>query len=346
MEVTRLRVGVIGAGGIASGVHFPALREIERCELVWVCDLNADRARAAADRWGVPLHGTSYAELISELRPDAVFVLVQPDQCFRVAMDAMRAGCHVFIEKPMGITGFQAESMARASLECGVQCQLGFNRRFIPLVREVLKEMRALGPVHQVDGWFYKHGDASFYDGCASAFLCDTIHTIDLVRHAVGAEATDVAQLAARHGDSPVDNAWNALIGFENGAVGTVHANYLTGGRVHGLAIHGAGASAYLNLGFGGAGCSARILYHVQGTFSLSAHGAGAQRIKELDGMQIAGSQDYHRYYGYFDEDAAFVRALLAGEPVPCGAQDALESMRLAERLLQSQVHIGKVGIS
>lgn len=338
--MSKIRLGVIGAGGIARGMHLPALSEIDECELAWICDLKLDRARAAADKYGVALFGAGYPELLREHRPDAVFVLVQPDLCYRVALDCLRAGCHVFIEKPMGITLFQAESLARTAKEMGAQLQVGFNRRFIPLVRQVTERLRAKSPIVQADGWFYKHGDAAFYGGCASAFVCDAIHTIDLVRHTVGAEPTQAMQLAARYDGSPVDNAWNALIGFYNGATGTVRANYATGGRVHGLAIHTPLASAYIDLGFGGEACSARILHHVKGTFSLSAQGAGEQHIEEIDGKQVAGGPEYFRHYGYLAEDAAFVEALRGGQPVPCGADDALSSMRLAARMEETQLHI------
>ncbi|MCL2544735.1 MAG: Gfo/Idh/MocA family oxidoreductase [Clostridia bacterium] len=333
MARAALRVAVVGAGGIAHSVHLPALREIARADLVSVCDLDRDRARAAAERFGIPAFCTDYRDMLEAARPGAALVLVQPDQAFRVARDCLRSGCPVLVEKPPGVTAYQAQTLARAAREAGALCQVGFNRRFIPLVREVVGRLRALAPIHQIDGWFYKNGDAAFYDGSAPASLCDAIHTIDLVRHIAGAEPAQLAQLAARHGGSPVDNAWNGLIGFENGICGTVHANYQTGGRVHGLAVHTSLASAYIDLGFGAEACSARILHHREGTVSLSSRGAGRQEIEHVDGMQVAGSRAYHRYYGYYDQDAAFVRAVLEGAPSPCDIEDALGSMRLAEGL-------------
>lgn len=329
----RVRLGVIGAGGIAHSVHLPALNDIDRCEIVWICDLSADKARIEAERWHVPVHGTSYFELLREHRPDAVFVLVQPDLIFRIVLDCLHAGCHVFTEKPLGITLFQAETIAQTARALNLQCQVGFNRRFIPLVRAIVERMKDLGPIHQIDGWFYKNGDASFYQGCSSAFTCDAIHTVDLVRHIAGANAEKTVQLAGRYGNSGVDNAWNALIAFQNGITGTVHSNYATGGRVHGFALHSSSASAYINIGFGAEACSAKILHHVAGTFSIASNGAGEQHIEALDGRAVAGSDQYYRYYGYFQEDQMFVDALLKGRKVVCDAEDALATMRLLELL-------------
>lgn len=333
MSDKKIRVGVIGAGSIARSVHLPSLADIDGCEPIWICDLREDRAKAQAERFGIPKYGTNYVSLLENDRPDAVFVLVQPDQLFRIALDSIRAGCHVFMEKPMGITLYQAETLLRESEKAGVQCQVGFNRRFVPLVQEVVARMKALGPIHQIDGWFYKNSSAAFYDGCSSAYTCDMVHTVDLIRHIAGAPARQAVKLTARYGDSPVDNAWNALIAFENGISATAHANYATGGRVHGFAIHGAAASAYIDLGFGTEACSAKILYCVNGTFSMASGGAGEQNIELLDGKQIAESERYYRYYGYYSEDKMFIEALLEGKRVPCDAQDAVETMRLMEQI-------------
>ena len=335
-----LRAAVVGAGGIAHSVHLPALGEIANVELVGVCDLDRDRARAAAERFGIAACFTDHREMLNNARPEAVFVLVQPDQAFRVSLDCLRAGRHVFVEKPPGVTAYQAETLDREARRAGMICQVGFNRRFIPLVRNIVKRLRALARIHQIDCWFFKNGAAAFYQGCVSAYMCDTIHAIDLVRHIAGAEPAHLAQLTSRHNESPVDNAWNALIGFENGVCGTVRANYETGGRVHGLAIHTARASAYIDLGFGAEECSARILHHRESTASLASQGAGLQEIERVDGMEAAGSDAYHRYYGYYGEDEAFVRAVLDGTPSQCGIGEAAKSMRLAERLCAAERHV------
>ncbi len=334
----KLRIGIIGAGGIANSVHLPSLTGMENIELIWICDLIAKRAQAAATQWNIPTWGISYQELLAREKPDAVFILVQPDMCFRPVIDCLRADCHVFTEKPLGVTVFQAETIARVAKERKLQCQVGMNRRFIPLVQEVLQRMQKLAPIHQVDGWFYKNSGADFYDGGLSAFTGDAIHTVDLVRYIAGAEAETCAQISARYGDSQVDNAWNAVIAFQNGVTGTVHSNYATGGRVHGFAIHNALASAYINVGFGGQACSAKILHHVQGTFSISSGGAGEQYIEELDGKEIAGSEAYYAYYGYETEDRAFVAALLEEKEVSCSAKDLVGTMRLLEKLQYAEV--------
>lgn len=337
MSVQVLKVAVIGAGGIARNVHLPSLSEISSCRVVAVCDLVADRARAMQDAYAIEECYVSYTELLECVKPDAVFILVRPDELYRIALDCLNAGCHVFMEKPAGITLFQAQSLARAAQKAGKQLQVGLNRRFIPLLNQVIDTLKGLGSLHQIDGWFYKNGDAAFYQGCSSAFTCDAIHTIDLIRYAAQSEVQDVSMVAGRY-DSPVDNAWNGWIRFENGITGTFHSNYATGGRVHGIALHGAKASAYVNLGFGGEACEATLLYSVKGTHSLAAGGKGNQRIEIIDGLKVAGSDRYHRFYGYYAQNEAFVQAVLQGRPVPCNIEDAVHTMELLDRLERAAV--------
>jgi predicted dehydrogenase len=175
------KIAVIGAGGIAQSVHFPSLKEIAGFQVQAVCDVAAGRAQQAAAQFPGAAWYDNYRVMLEREELDGVFVLVQPDQSFRIAADSMRAGLHVFCEKPAGITLFQLESLERLQREKGVVLQVGFNRRFIPLVQKVAEPMAPLGPITQVGGCFFKNSSASFYDGCASSLECDVIHVADLV---------------------------------------------------------------------------------------------------------------------------------------------------------------------
>lgn len=331
-----VRAAIIGAGGIARGVHLPALRKLD-ANLCAVCDLRMDRARSAAEAYSIPGVYDNYLAMLERERPEAVFVLVQPELSFRIALDCMRAGAHVFIEKPAGITSYQARTLERAARDAGRVCQVGFNRRHIPVVRHVVERMRELTPINQIEGCFFKHGDAAFYDGCASAFMCDTIHAIDCVRWIAGSRALNAATLSMRT-DGPVDNAWNSLIRFESGATGIIKANYNTGGRVHAFEIHGPAASAYIDIGFGGQSASARILHFGgRGTHSISAAGPGSVELEEIDGIALAGSAEYYAYYGYMAEDEEFLRCARTGARPLCDISEAVGSMELVEMLLRSQ---------
>ncbi len=330
------RIAIIGAGAIASSVHIPSLKDIELAEVCAVCDLNTDRAKAGAAQFKSAKWYENYHTMLEQEKPDGVFVLVQPDQSYRIALDAMRAGADVFCEKPAGITMFQLESLARAQKENNVLLQIGFNRRYIPLVKKVREVFSSLSPLNQVNGCFFKNGDASFYDGCASALECDVIHVADLLCSFAQCDVSDATAFGGRS-MSPVDNIWNSVFQFQNGMLGTIQSNYQTGGRTHAFELHCPDASAYIDLGFGSASCEADILFFGgQKSHSLASTGIQAEHFEHLDGREIAQSDEYYRFYGYYDEDLAFIKSMETRIPSEATIEDTIRAMKLIDMIRQS----------
>ncbi|MHC4716873.1 MAG: Gfo/Idh/MocA family protein [Planctomycetota bacterium] len=337
-----VRVGVIGCGGIANSVHLPSLRDIEAAEIVAVCDIIEDRAQKAADEYGAPGVYTLYQQMLTAEELDAVFVLTEPDQLFRPTQNALRSGRHVFMEKPPGVTTYQAEQLARDARGADRILHVGLNRRYIPLVQRVLEIVREHTAITQVEGRFNKHTPATFYDGCMSSFRADTIHAIDAVRWIAGSEPVSAAVVTGDDGD-PVTNRWNAVARFENGVTGIVRANYRTGGRVHGLEIHGPGASAFVDLGMGGPTCGAEILLHAGGkSHSLASAGTARTEQISLDGKALAaeqyGGDAFHVFYGYLQEDMDFIESIQQGRQPLTNIGEAVKAMKFVDLLLANPV--------
>jgi virulence factor len=326
-----LRVAVIGAGGIAINMHLPSLRDHQGCELVAVCDLRPQRAAQAASEFGIPKTYGLYDEMLAREEIDAVYVLTEPDQLFRVTLNCLLAGKHVFVEKPPGITSYQAETLLRTARTTGRVCMVGFNRRFAPVVGEALSRVRGHGPINQIDVQFIKFSDAAFYGGAGSAFECDTIHVIDLMRWIAGADAVSGALVESPAGASR-PNAWNAVLRFANGITGTVRANYASGGRVQTLELHAQAASAFVDLGFGGPTCSARVLTGKAGTHSLTASGPGSGNYESIDVRALSG-EDPRLAYGYAAETDEFIAAVQEGRRPLTDIEEGLRSMQLIDFL-------------
>jgi predicted dehydrogenase len=337
-EPSTLRVGVIGVGGIARNIHLPALNDIDGIELVALCDVIRERAAAMAEQYRVPRTYTLYREMLETEHLDAVLVLVEPASLYHVVWNCLAAGVDTFMEKPPGITLFQAESLRRKAAESERILQVGFNRRYIPVVCRAYELVRAHTQVTQVEGVFFKYGSAAFDRGSLSSFESDTIHAVDLMRWMAGGVPEKAVAIAAQH-DDVVANAWNGVCRFDNGVTGIIKANYRTGGRVHKFEVHGPGASAYIDLGFGGPSCSARVLlHHGKPQYSLAARGSAEWEIIELDGMELAGSDAFYRYYGYYDEDCHFFDCVRTRTRPETDIEDAVQSMRLADLFVSSLI--------
>ena len=338
----KLRIGVIGCGNIAKRIHMPSLAEIENCEVVAVCDHHIEKAQAFAEKYNIPRVYTLHHEFLAQEqgKVDAVFVLVKPDQTFRVAEAALKAGFHVMMEKPCGINAYQAGSLARTAAKMGKTAAVAMNRRHIPVLQEALKRIKAVTDIVQVDGRFMKISDIADAWSYASAYNCDIIHALDCVRYLAGSEVVNAATVIGQY-NSPVENAWNSVMLFENGVTGTLRANYRASARVHDFEIHGSRASAFIDVGFPGREDSTATIVYGDGVsiYSAAATGVNSTNIEVLSARELAGGDEYYQYYGYKQEDQDFVNSILEGREPLCTIADAAKSMELAELLLSKRIN-------
>jgi predicted dehydrogenase len=114
-----LYVGVIGIG-FGQQVHVPAFRADGRCQVRALCARTAERARAIADRLGVPEAHGAWQELVASPHLDVVSVAVPPALQPEIVIAAARAGKHVFCEKPAGPDVGRVEAMLEAVRRAGV----------------------------------------------------------------------------------------------------------------------------------------------------------------------------------------------------------------------------------
>lgn len=130
----KVRIGIIGCGGIANNKHMPSLAKLPQVEMVAFCDIIEERARKAAQDFGVPgaLVCTDYKELLSRKDIDVVHVLTPNKQHSFITVDALEAGKHVMCEKPMAINSAEAKKMLDAARRTGKKLTIGYQNRFKP----------------------------------------------------------------------------------------------------------------------------------------------------------------------------------------------------------------------
>ena len=130
----KLRIGIIGCGGIANGKHMPALSKIKEVEMVAFCDIIIERAEAAAKRYGVEGAKVyeNYKELLADKTIDVVHVLTPNIAHSYITVDALEAGKHVMCEKPMAINSAEAQKMLDAAKRTGKKLTIGYQNRCRP----------------------------------------------------------------------------------------------------------------------------------------------------------------------------------------------------------------------
>ena len=131
----RLRVGIIGAGGIANGAHIPGWKALgDAVEVVAVADVSKAAAERTAGQHGIPGVYESYEEMLQRERPDAISVCTPNKFHAPAATAALAAGAHVICEKPPAMSADEARAMAAAAERAGRLLTFGFMYRFSPEV--------------------------------------------------------------------------------------------------------------------------------------------------------------------------------------------------------------------
>ncbi|MBC7909693.1 MAG: bi-domain-containing oxidoreductase [Pyrinomonadaceae bacterium] len=143
----ELRIALVGAGNLARWEHLPNLKKISGARLHAVYSASGARGKSYALRFGAAYSCSDYEEILNDAQVDVVLIASRHQHHAAQAIAALRAGKHVFLEKPMAITVEECEQLSLAVAESGKQLTVGFNRRFAPFYVEQKKHLsRRTGP--------------------------------------------------------------------------------------------------------------------------------------------------------------------------------------------------------
>lgn len=222
-----LRVCVIGMGPIGNR-HADMYRTSPLAELVGVCDQQAERARLASTRLGVP--GFDDAQkMLDDLKPDVVSITTggyeYGSDHYEPTMQALQAGCHVLGEKPISNDIKCAEEMVALAREKGLCYGINMNHRFTPAAR-IAKRWQNEGRLGHLlfvnmSMWIKNPVETSPY------FQIKALHphTVDIMRHFCG----DVEAVQCFATKAPGRAIWTTAhfsMKFKNGVVGGLTGSY------------------------------------------------------------------------------------------------------------------------
>lgn len=250
----KVRVGIVGAGGIARW-HIRGYRRCEGFEVVAACDVRPEALEQVREEFGVPRTYADYSDLLAHEELDLVSICTPNDMHYPVAMVAIERGLAVFCEKPLALTYTQAREMTEAAAQAGVRTGVNFSHRITPasrLAREIVRS-GALGTIYRVAavyaaGWpnyadrpFTWRNDAARagYGGMGDMGS----HIMDMMMWWLG---TDVSSLTAHmrtfvpERDDPAsgrrvqvttEDQGSLLLQYGNGAMGYLCGSYVFTGR-------------------------------------------------------------------------------------------------------------------
>jgi predicted dehydrogenase len=256
----RLRLGVLGCGPIAQFAHFEAARKARNVDLYALCDVADDLRERMALLHQPQVTYRDYAAMLADPQVEAVLIATADQFHVRLCQQALEAGKHVLVEKPLGVTVEECEALARQVDECGRVLQVGHNRRFDPgisFAHEVIQN--DLGQRIGLRFWYcdsterYTMTDNLQPVPLASAsarrpegnpkadrrryfMLTHGSHLVDTARFLGGAIASVQARLVERAGAY----CWFAAVEFADGSVGhldltiAIQGDFEEGFRIYG----------------------------------------------------------------------------------------------------------------
>jgi 2-alkyl-3-oxoalkanoate reductase len=162
-SIKPVRVGLAGAGYVST-YHARALKGLPHVQIVGIADPDRTRASQVAEQFGIPGVYASLAEMASA-KPDVVHILTPPSSHCQLTLEALRMGCHVFVEKPMADTPEECDQMIAAAKVAGRILSVNHSARMDPIVLKALDLVRhgACGDILGVD--FFRGSDYPPYAG-------------------------------------------------------------------------------------------------------------------------------------------------------------------------------------
>ncbi|SEB40070.1 Gfo/Idh/MocA family oxidoreductase [Paenibacillus sp. GP183] len=357
-----IRIGIIGTGGIA-GQHLRSYRMIEDVEVVAVADIVPGKAENFVRRWEIP-HVTAFEDYrkMLELDLDGVSVCTPNAAHFHPTVDALRAGKHVMLEKPMSVTLEESIEMVGTAKETGLLLNVGFQPRYDPNMKTIHDFIQSgqLGKVYYVEtgggrrrgmpgGTFIRKELAG-----AGAMADIGCYSLDLALHALGyPKPLTVSASTTNHfgtnaiyhpeaASFDVEDFGTALIRLEGDLVlnfkisWAMHMDTLGGtmflGTDAGLKVTPSGKGPWSGVFDGGVG--SMTLYH------------------DVRGHHVESSIPIieHKLDLFVEKVRDFVRAIRDNAPAPISGEQILRNQAIIDGFLRSsqlkrevEVHIPNI---
>jgi UDP-N-acetyl-2-amino-2-deoxyglucuronate dehydrogenase len=237
MTARTFRVGLVGCGRISKN-HFDAIAKLDGLSISGVCDVVAERAKAAGESLGVPWF-TSYETMLKEA-PSEIVTIATPSGLHPAhGILAARAGKHVVCEKPMAITLASADDLVHACDDAGVKLFVVKQNRLNPPIQLLKRAMDKgrFGKIYLANTTVRWTRPQEYYDQApwrgtwefdGGAIMNQASHYVDLMQWLVGPVESVIAKTATLARKIEAEDTGIAVLRFRNGALGCIEVTMLT----------------------------------------------------------------------------------------------------------------------
>lgn len=320
-----INFGLIGCGRVAPR-HAQSIKQLRETRLVATADIRFDRAQRFAEEYGAEAY-QDYCDLLARSDIDAVSICVPSGLHAQVALDALRAGKHVLVEKPIALTLEDADRMIAEARRQGRWLGVVLQNRYNSPVQQVRRAVDEglLGRLYLGNACVRWYRPQSYYDDGwhgtrgmdGGALMNQSIHHIDALQWLMGPVHAVQAYTATLAHRMEAEDVGVAVLRFVSGALGTVEGSTLTWPQnLEGsISIFGEHGSVQV----GGTALNRITLWKVRGQLELEAEILTSQRV------------DPPSVYGYSHREVIrdFAQAVLEGRPPSTPGEEARKSLAL-----------------
>lgn len=315
-----MKISVIGIGHLGM-IHAKLLKQRDEIE-VSICDPNADRARYVSEELNIPIHATIDSAIAQS---DAVIIAASTIAHFDIAQNAIRAGKHCFIEKPITSTYQEAVELINLAENNNVIVQVGHVERFNP----------ALLALHSysIEPLFIEaHRLAQFKPRATDVSVIHDlmIHDIDIILWMVKSPVKHIDANSVSVLTETADIA-NARITFENGCVANITASRISAQPMRKMRVFQ--KNGYMSIDFANPSVD---VYRLAEKDEVSNTAIPAMMLGEIDAGNHSRAIVFEQptipsINAIAEEHAAFIRSIAHGDPIAVTAHEAMEALRIAE---------------
>jgi len=292
-------------------------------ELAACCDLDAGRAADHRQRFGFARSYTDPLAMIEKERPDAAVLVVPDDVTCELGCRILERGIPLLIEKPPGRTVEETDRLIAAAEAGGrgggpVPHQVGFNRRFVPVVREARRRLAALGNAADIQHVHYELTRVGRRD---SDFSTTAIHGLDAVRFLA---KSDYAHVRFRYQERAAlgPGVANIFVDAVMASGATAHLAFcpVAGVVVERATVHAGAHTFFLRIPMWGAFDAPGRLEHLE----------DGRLVADVAGDDVTVGSAAFEQGGFYAEYEAFLGALAAGRPPAPSLRESRQSVEVA----------------